>query len=341
MDMHDDILETLGNTPLVKLGRYSPTGATLAAKVESFNPGGSVKDRIGIAMIEAAEREGKLKPGGTDRRADLGQHRPRPGDGCSAQGYKLVCTASEKISKEKVALLEAHGARGHHLPGRRRAPTIRARTTRSPSASATRRAPSSPTSTTTRPTRRRTTGRPGRRSGGRPTAGSPTGWPASAPAAPSAAPAGTSRSRTPTIRVVGVDPVGSVYAHFHEHRRAAARRGRSSSTSSTASARTSCPRRRGCEYVDEVVAVRRPDRLPRGLRAGAQRGDLHRLVGRRRRVRARARWPSALAAEAPGGHAVPGLRRALPVEAQSRLDGVARLARRISTRIGLPDLPRR
>ena len=65
MPMYDDILETLGNTPLVKLRRFHPAGATLAAKIESFNPGASVKDRIGIALIEAGVRQGLLKPGGT------------------------------------------------------------------------------------------------------------------------------------------------------------------------------------------------------------------------------------------------------------------------------------
>ena len=65
MEIYDDILQTLGDTPLVKLSRFSPVGATLAAKVEYFNPGSSVKARIGIAMIAAAEREGLLEPGAT------------------------------------------------------------------------------------------------------------------------------------------------------------------------------------------------------------------------------------------------------------------------------------
>ena len=56
MQIHDDILGTLGDTPMVALRRYHPTGALLAAKIEYFNPGSSVKDRIGVAMIEAAER---------------------------------------------------------------------------------------------------------------------------------------------------------------------------------------------------------------------------------------------------------------------------------------------
>ena len=65
MEIYANILETLGNTPLVRLDRYCPGGATVAAKVESFNPGGSVKDRIALALIEAGEDAGLLKPGGT------------------------------------------------------------------------------------------------------------------------------------------------------------------------------------------------------------------------------------------------------------------------------------
>ena len=61
MEIFDDILGTLGETPLVRLSRFSPHGAPLVAKFESFNPGGSVKDRIGIAMIEAAEASGELE----------------------------------------------------------------------------------------------------------------------------------------------------------------------------------------------------------------------------------------------------------------------------------------
>ncbi len=111
MQMLENILETLGNTPLVKLRRFSPTGALVAAKVEYFNPGSSVKDRIGIAMIEAAEREGKLKPGMTIVEPTSGNTGLGLAIACVLKGYKLVCTASEKISKEKVAMLEAHGAR--------------------------------------------------------------------------------------------------------------------------------------------------------------------------------------------------------------------------------------
>jgi cystathionine beta-synthase len=111
MEILDDILETLGNTPLVALRRYHATGALLAAKIEFFNPGASVKDRIGIAMIEAAERDGKLRPGMTIVEPTSGNTGLGLAIAANLRGYKLVCTASEKISREKVALLEAHGAR--------------------------------------------------------------------------------------------------------------------------------------------------------------------------------------------------------------------------------------
>ena len=65
MEIYDNILDTLGNTPLVRLKRFSPAGAPVAAKVETFNPGSSVKDRIALALIEAGVCSGQLKPGGT------------------------------------------------------------------------------------------------------------------------------------------------------------------------------------------------------------------------------------------------------------------------------------
>jgi len=108
--MYDDILQTLGDTPLVKLRRYHPEGALLAAKVEYFNPGSSVKDRIGVAMIEAAERDGRLRPGGTIVEPTSGNTGLGLVLAAILRGYKMICTASEKISKEKVAMLEAHGA---------------------------------------------------------------------------------------------------------------------------------------------------------------------------------------------------------------------------------------
>ena len=109
MDIHENILATLGGTPLVRLGRFSPEGATLAAKVEYFNPGQSVKDRIGIAMIEAAEEAGDLEPGGTIVEPTSGNTGVGLAMAAILRGYKMVCTAADKIPKEKIALLEAFG----------------------------------------------------------------------------------------------------------------------------------------------------------------------------------------------------------------------------------------
>ncbi len=109
MEIYDDILQTLGNTPLVRLARFSPEGAPLAAKVEYFNPGHSVKDRIGIAMIEAAERSGELEPGGTIVEPTSGNTGVGLAMAAILKGYKMICTAADKIPDEKVALLEAFG----------------------------------------------------------------------------------------------------------------------------------------------------------------------------------------------------------------------------------------
>jgi cystathionine beta-synthase len=111
MEIHEHILETLGDTPLVRLRRFHPTGAALAAKVEYFNPGGSVKDRIGTAMIEAGERAGLLRPGGTIVEPTSGNTGVGLAMAANLRGYRLICTAPDKIPAEKVALLEALGAR--------------------------------------------------------------------------------------------------------------------------------------------------------------------------------------------------------------------------------------
>jgi cystathionine beta-synthase len=110
MQIYDDILETMGDTPLVRLRRFHPAGAVLAAKVEYFNPGGSVKDRIGIAMIEAGERAGLLAPGGTIVEPTSGNTGVGLAMAANLRGYRLICTAPDKIPAEKVALLEALGA---------------------------------------------------------------------------------------------------------------------------------------------------------------------------------------------------------------------------------------
>ncbi|HEX2253024.1 MAG TPA: cysteine synthase family protein [Thermoanaerobaculia bacterium] len=109
MEIYEHILDTLGDTPLVALRRFHPQGALLAAKIESFNPGFSVKDRIGVAMIEAAERSGELQPGGTIVEPTSGNTGLGLAMVANLRGYKLVCTAADKIPHEKVALLEAYG----------------------------------------------------------------------------------------------------------------------------------------------------------------------------------------------------------------------------------------
>lgn len=110
MQIYENILETRGNTPLVNLRRFHAKGATLVAKLESFNPGSSNKDRIGLALIEAGERQGLLKPGGTIVEPTSGNTGLALAMAAALKGYKLVCTAPDKISKEKMSLLRAFGA---------------------------------------------------------------------------------------------------------------------------------------------------------------------------------------------------------------------------------------
>lgn len=115
MEIYADILATLGDTPLVRLSRYCP-GGTVVAKVESFNPGSSVKDRIGPALIEAGEAAGLLKPGGTIVEPTSGNTGLGLAMAAVLKGYRMVCTAADKIPAEKVALLRAFGAEVHLCP---------------------------------------------------------------------------------------------------------------------------------------------------------------------------------------------------------------------------------
>jgi cystathionine beta-synthase len=108
---HENILGSVGNTPLVKLNRI-PEGVpcTVLAKVEFFNPGGSVKDRIGLAMIEDAERKGLLKPGGTIIEGTSGNTGAGLAIVAIAKGYKCIFTTTDKQSQEKIDVLRAFGA---------------------------------------------------------------------------------------------------------------------------------------------------------------------------------------------------------------------------------------
>lgn len=109
--IHDHISELTGHTPLVRVAaRDSGIKCTLAAKVESFNPGGSVKDRIASFMIDAAEKEGKLNPGGTIIEGTSGNTGLGLALLAGARGYKCIFTIPDKMSQEKINLLKAFGA---------------------------------------------------------------------------------------------------------------------------------------------------------------------------------------------------------------------------------------
>ncbi len=247
MQYYESIVDLVGNTPLVRLssvGRDVP--ATVLAKVEYLNPGGSVKDRIAVRMVEAAEESGELRPGGTIVEPTSRQHRggARPGGPAArlpvrlraaGQGQPGQDQRAEGLRRQGRGVPDRRGARGPPLLLLGQRPAGRARST----------APGSRTSTPTRTTRGPTTRPPAPSCGRRPTAGSPTSSPASAPAAPSAAPAATSRrsatagsrssAPTPRARSTPGAPAGR--------------------TSSRASARTSGRRRTTPTVTDEIVAV--------------------------------------------------------------------------------------
>lgn len=111
-EIHDTILGTMGNTPLVRLNRITHgVRCQIAAKVEYFNPGGSVKDRIGITIIEDYERRGLLKPGGTVVEATSGNTGVGLAIAAIIKGYKTVFVMPDKMSEEKIRVLRAYGAR--------------------------------------------------------------------------------------------------------------------------------------------------------------------------------------------------------------------------------------
>jgi cysteine synthase len=109
--VYDDVTQLIGRTPVVRLSRTTaPNEATILAKIEFFNPGGSVKDRIGLAMIEDAEKDGRLKPGMTVVEPTSGNTGVALAMVCAVKGYRCVLTMPESMSVERRRLLEAYGA---------------------------------------------------------------------------------------------------------------------------------------------------------------------------------------------------------------------------------------
>jgi cystathionine beta-synthase len=116
MNFYNHIIETIGNTPMVKLNKVVDTEALVLAKVESFNPGHSTKDRMALKMIEDAEKDGLLKEGGTVIEGTSGNTGMGLALACIQKGYKLICTISDKQSKEKMDILKAMGAEVYVCP---------------------------------------------------------------------------------------------------------------------------------------------------------------------------------------------------------------------------------
>src|SRR5512135_2051913 len=106
-----NILETVGHTPVVKINRLAPAGVNLYVKAEAFNPLGSVKDRLALGVIEAAEKSGELKPGQTVIEATSGNTGIGLAMVCAAKGYPLVVTMAETFSVERRKLMRFLGAR--------------------------------------------------------------------------------------------------------------------------------------------------------------------------------------------------------------------------------------
>ena len=121
MARFQNILETVGHTPVVRINRLAPDGVNLYVKIEAFNPLGSVKDRLALGVIEAAEQSGELKPGQTVIEATSGNTGIGLAMVCAAKGYPLVLTMAETFSVERRRLMRFLGAKVVLTPGAERA----------------------------------------------------------------------------------------------------------------------------------------------------------------------------------------------------------------------------
>ena len=183
----ENILETIGNTPIVRINRLAPEGVNLYVKMaEAFNPLGSVKDRLALAVIEAAEKSGELKPGQTVVEATSGNTGIGLAMVCAAKGYPCVLTMAEPFSVERRKLMRFLGAKVVITPAAQRAVGMMKKTQELVDTRAT--AGTGRASSRTRPIPISTRAPPLRKSSRLSTAnGSTTGSPATAPAAPSKA----------------------------------------------------------------------------------------------------------------------------------------------------------
>src|SRR5690606_27579578 len=109
--IYDSILQTIGNTPIVRINRMAPANQKMYVKVEAFNPMASVKDRLAIGIIEDAEKRGVLKPGQTVIEATSGNTGIALAMVCAAKGYPFVATMVETFSVERRKLMKALGAK--------------------------------------------------------------------------------------------------------------------------------------------------------------------------------------------------------------------------------------
>src|SRR5690242_21863976 len=113
MQVHDSLISLMGNTPLVRLRKVTsglPSGSQVLAKVEYFNPGGSVKDRIAVRMVDAAEASGALRPGGTIVEPTSGNTGIGLALVAQQRGYRCIFVCPDKVSQDKINVLRAYGA---------------------------------------------------------------------------------------------------------------------------------------------------------------------------------------------------------------------------------------